>query len=181
MRKLAACVLTILIPVWVVSSSREAVPDKAAGVGEIRAAAYLQPRSGSKVHGVIHFVQRGDTVTITGEVTGLTPGEHGFHIHEYGDCSDDKALNAGAHYNPASKKHGGPHDEERHAGDLGNITADAQGVARIQLTDKVIRLSGPHSIVGRSVVVHEKRDDLKSQPAGDAGARVACGIIGLVK
>jgi Cu-Zn family superoxide dismutase len=120
----------------------------------------------------------GDKVRIFGVITGLTPGEHAFHIHQYGDCSDPKAIKAGAHFNPEKKKHGGPHDEERHVGDLGNIKAGDDGKAKIDITDSMISLRGKHSVIGRSVVVHEKADDLKTDPAGDAGGRVACGVIG---
>jgi Cu-Zn family superoxide dismutase len=176
MTKFAACALMLVLPALVLSGGQ-----KTGGGHTIKAVAHLHARSGSKVKGTIWFEQKGDTVTVTGQISGLKPGEHGFHIHEFGDCSDDKALNAGGHYNPAKKMHGGPHDADRHAGDLGNIKADGRGVAKINITDKMLRLSGPHSIIGRSVVVHAKRDDLKSQPAGDAGDRIGCGVIGYAK
>lgn len=105
-------------------------------------------------------LKKGDSVEITGEVAGLTPGEHGFHIHEFGDASAPDARSAGDHFNPAKMPHGSPIDEKRRVGDFGNIKADQTGRAVV----KIIRLSGPRSIVGRSVVVHAGADDLKSQP-----------------
>ena len=181
MTKLAACALTLLVPALVLSTGAGAGEKKATGAREIKAIAVLHPRSGSKVHGVIHFVQKGDKVRITGEIEGLEPGEHGFHVHEFGDCSDAKAMNAGGHFNPDKKMHGGPHAEDRHVGDLGNVKADDSGKAVVNISDTMVRLAGKHSVIGRSVVVHEKRDDLKSQPAGDAGARFGCGVIGYTK
>ena len=97
-------------------------------------------------------VQEGDKTRVTGEVTGLTPGNHGFHIHQFGDYSAG-CVSAGGHFNPAGKEHGGPADSERHAGDLGNIVADAAGKAVIDISDAQIPLTGPNSIIGRSVVV----------------------------
>ena len=182
MKKLAACALTLLAPALVLSTGAGAGDQQDAGEKVIRAVAHLHPRSGSKVHGVIHFVQQGDTVKITGKVEGLEPGEHAFHIHEFGDCSDAKALKAGSHYNPEHKHHGGPHDEDRHVGDLGNIKADDQGNAEVSVTDKMIKLHGPHSIIGRSLIIHANPDDFKTQqPPGNAGARIACAVIGIAK
>jgi Cu-Zn family superoxide dismutase len=143
------------------------------------AVAVLQAASESEVSGTIKFVAQGDHVQITGEVRGLTPGEHGFHIHEFGDISAMDGGSAGGHFNPTNQPHGGREDAQRHVGDLGNIKANDQGVATINLRDKHIKLSGPHSIVGRAVVVHAKADDLKSQPSGDAGARVGVGVVGI--
>jgi superoxide dismutase, Cu-Zn family len=137
--------------------------------------AVVMPTKGQKAHGVIVIKQEGDLVRITGSVSGLTPGKHGFHIHEYGDLRGGDGMAAGAHFSPKGHEHGGPDDAEHHAGDLGNITANADGVATVNVSSKDLEL---HFIVGRAVVVHEKADDLKSQPAGDAGARIAVGVIG---
>jgi Cu-Zn family superoxide dismutase len=120
-------------------------------------------------------------VKVVAEVTGLTPGDHGFHIHEFGDCGDAEAKNAGGHFNPGGHDHGGPDAEARHKGDLGNMTADATGKAHYERVDKHLKLGGENTIIGRSVIVHEKMDDLKTQPTGNAGARVACGVIGVAK
>lgn len=146
-----------------------------------RAICVLHPTQGHVVHGTVTFTQMGQHVKVVADVTGLTPGLHGFHVHEYGDCTAANGTSAGGHFNPDHQPHGGPTDKARHVGDLGNITANAQGVAHFEWTDRLLALSGPHSIIGRSIVVHAGQDDLKSQPSGDAGARVACGVIGIAK
>jgi Cu-Zn family superoxide dismutase len=92
-------------------------------------------------------------------MSGLKPGKHGFHIHEFGNLSN-ACITAGAHYNPFGKTHGGPNDEERHVGDLGNIEADQNGNAKFELVDSLIKLTGKYSVIGRSVIVHEGEDDL---------------------
>ncbi len=132
---------------------------------------------GSKVSGTIMFEKEGDVVHVRGQVSGLSPGSHGFHVHERGDLTDrDTGKSAGDHYNPTEKPHGRHDDQERHVGDLGNIEANAEGIASIDLKDKIIRLDGEHSIIGRSLVIHEKAD-MFTQPAGDAGGRIAFGRI----
>ena len=154
---------------------------KTAEVEVQHATAVMNPTEGSKVQGVVHFAKDGKVVQITVNIEGLSPGPHGFHIHEFGDCSSPDAISAGGHFNPANMPHGGPKAEMRHAGDLGNLEADKNGLASIEATDNVLSLEGPKSIIGRSVIVHAQADDLKTQPAGAAGARVACGVIGIVK
>jgi superoxide dismutase, Cu-Zn family len=151
------------------------------GTTVTKAICTISPCGGKgEVKGIIYFTQKGKKVEITGEVTGLTPGKHGFHVHEFGDLTDG-CKSAGAHFNPTNKKHGGPDDKDRHVGDLGNIVADKDGKAVINMTDDVITLNGPQSIIGRAVVVHAKADDLTSQPAGDAGDRVGSGVVGIAK
>jgi len=145
-----------------------------------KATAKLEPKSGSKVTGTITFTKSGDDVEVTGDIENLKPGKHGFHLHEKGDCSAADAASAGAHFNPTKQHHGGPMTAEHHTGDLGNIEADASGKAHIQWKGKM-SLSGADSIVGKSVVVHEKEDDLKTDPSGNSGARIACGVIEAVK
>ncbi|CAC5380826.1 SOD1 [Mytilus coruscus] len=140
------------------------------------------------VTGTVAFTQQnGDSpVTVTGELTGLAPGEHGFHVHEFGDNTNG-CTSAGAHFNPFGKTHGAPADEERHVGDLGNVSANADGKAAINITDAKISLTGPQSIIGRTVVVHADIDDLGkgghelSKTTGNAGSRLACGVIGITK
>ena len=132
----------------------------------------------SGVAGAIVLKQEEGLVHLTGEVTGLKPGDHGFHIHMFGDLRAADGTSAGGHYNPAGHPHGGPDSHERHAGDLGNIKADAKGVAKVDVKIKGLSL---HKILGRSLVVHGDADDLKSQPAGNAGPRIGVGAIGLAE
>jgi superoxide dismutase, Cu-Zn family len=145
------------------------------------AVAELSPASGSNVRGTVRFEETGKGIRVVANVTGLTPGKHGFHVHAKGDCSAPDASSAGGHFNPANTKHGGPKDAERHAGDFGNITADASGTAKADFVDTHISFDGPNSIVGKGVIVHEKEDDLVSQQPtpGNAGKRVACGTVDL--
>jgi len=141
-----------------------------------KAAAQLEPKSASQVTGMVTFTKVGDEVQVVADIQNLKPGKHGFHIHEKGDCSAADAASAGPHFNPTQKHHGGPMSLDHHVGDLGNIEADASGKAHLDWKGK-LSLSGKDSIVGRSIVVHEKEDDLKTDPAGNSGARIACGII----
>ena len=143
-----------------------------------KAIAVLGSASGSKVSGTVTFTKDGDGVKVVADVTGLTPGKHGFHVHEFGDCSASDATSAGDHFNPTDDPHAGHDADKRHMGDLGNLEADASGKARVDLSDKKMKLD---AIVGKAVIVHEKADDLKTQPTGDAGGRVACGVIGDAK
>lgn len=126
------------------------------------------------------------TVEIIVNLTGVSEGLHGFHIHEFGDLREG-CSSLCAHYNPFDKQHGGPLDKERHVGDLGNIIANKNGIVNNVMTDKIIKLRGKYSIIGRSVVIHKDPDDLglgghlDSLTTGNAGARIACGVIGYSK
>jgi Cu-Zn family superoxide dismutase len=146
-----------------------------------KAVAVLAPTQGSRVMGTVTFTKTADGVKVVADISGLTPGKHGFHVHEFGDCSDPKGESAGGHFNPDKHRHAGPETSPRHAGDLGNIEADASGKARLEVTDKSMKLSGGDAIVGHAVIVHEKVDDLTTQPTGNAGGRLACGVIGVAK
>ena len=157
----------------------KAQPPKKGPAPVTEAIAVLHPTSKGKAQGVIRFSQKGDGVEITGEITGLTPGKHGFHVHEYGDCSAPDASSAGGHFNPTNMPHGAPDDPRHHVGDLGNIEANEAGKATVRMTAKGMRLTGPNGIIGHALIVHAKADDLKSQPSGDAGDRVACAVIGI--
>ena len=133
-----------------------------------------------KVKGKVTFTQKEDGVEIVGEFTGLQPGQHGFHVHEFGDCSMADGKCAGGHFNPTKMPHAGPDDAKRHVGDLGNLKADSTGNASYKRIDSMITLNGPHSVIGRSVIVHAKPDDFKTQqPPGNAGDRIGCGVIGI--
>ena len=142
-----------------------------------RAVANLEPTQGNTAKGTVTFEETGGKVSATAKVSGLKAGKHGFHIHEKGDCSAPDAASAGGHYNPESKAHGTPDAPEHHTGDLGNVEADAKGDASLSRTYDFLSLSGPNSIVGKAVIVHIQEDDFKTQPTGNAGARVACGVI----
>ncbi|HET7370232.1 MAG TPA: superoxide dismutase family protein [Gammaproteobacteria bacterium] len=153
-----------------------------ASAAENRAIAVIHPADDHEVHGVVHFTTEPDGgVHVRGELHGLQPGSrHGFHVHEYGDCSAENFSSAGGHYSPQHHPHGSPQSPEHHAGDFGNITADAQGDIHLDMTVHGITIDGEHNpIIGRAVIVHENADDLKSQPSGDAGSRIGCGVIGL--
>jgi len=138
----------------------------------------LNPTQGNNVNGKLSIWQKGSDLFIQGEITGLTPGKHGIHIHEKGDCSAPDASSAGGHFNPTSKQHG-IMGKDSHEGDLENVIADDKGIAKVdlKLDASYWMLTGPNSIAGRSIVVHAAEDDLKTQPSGNSGARVACGII----
>ena len=184
MRTAAAVMLALLIPAFLVSASLDKGvngDEKGKQATAKKAIAVLHGLGESHVRGTVVFMQKDGYIEVSGEITGLTPGEHAFHVHEFGDCSAPDGMSAGPHFNPAMKPHGGPHDENRHVGDLGNLTADENGKATVKLEDKLIQLHGPHSIIGRSLIVHAKPDDLKSQPAGNAGDRIGCAVIGIAK
>uniref|UniRef100_A0A6V7XTU9 Superoxide dismutase [Cu-Zn] n=3 Tax=Meloidogyne TaxID=189290 RepID=A0A6V7XTU9_MELEN len=156
---------------------------------ELRAICVLNGDGDKNVKGTIRFSQEkeGSPTRIEGEITGLSPGLHGFHVHAYGDLTNG-CVSAGPHYNPTNMTHGGPLDEVRHVGDLGNVHANEDGVAAIDFKDGKISLVGPTAIVGRTLVVHALEDDLgrgtddkaeESKKTGNAGPRLACGVIGL--
>ncbi len=138
----------------------------------------LEPSSGSHVYGTVKFTAAGSQVIVTGEVWGHGRGSKGFHIHEKGDCSDPKAMSTGGHYNPGTVVHGEP--GLGHAGDLGNLVFDDRGRATINMKISGVSINryAPNSIVGRGLIVHADQDDLKTDPTGNAGGRVACGGIG---
>ncbi|KAI3823798.1 hypothetical protein L1987_05240 [Smallanthus sonchifolius] len=150
----------------------------------VKAVAVLSSSEG--VSGTIFFNQEAEDAptTVTGDLSGLKPGPHGFHVHALGDTTNG-CMSTGPHYNPHGKEHGAPDDEIRHAGDLGNVTVGEDGTAKFTVVDKQIPLIGAQSIIGRAVVVHADADDLGkgghelSKSTGNAGGRVACGIIGL--
>ncbi|CAL2036810.1 unnamed protein product [Caenorhabditis brenneri] len=156
----------------------------------IRARAYIfkavEGQIPTELIGTIDFDQSGSFLKLNGSVSGLPAGKHGFHIHEKGDTGNG-CLSAGAHYNPHKLSHGAPDDSNRHIGDLGNIESPASGDTSISVSDSLASLSGQYSIIGRSVVIHEKTDDLgrgtsdQSKTTGNAGARLACGTIGIVE
>ncbi len=159
------------------SSSAEPAPR----AKTMKAVAELTSASNSKVRGTVTFTRRGDTTQVEAVLTGLTPGLHGFHIHEKGDCSAPDASSAGGHFNPRSVEHGGPDAIHRHAGDFGNVEADPVGHVFFSKKFPHLEFDGPASILGRAVIIHANADDLTTQPTGNAGGRVACGVIQQIK
>jgi Cu-Zn family superoxide dismutase len=147
--------------------------------GGVKATANLQPTKGSTVRGTVNFEQRGDKVRVAADVSGLRPnGEFGFHVHELGDCSSGDGMSAKGHFNPHGKPHGRAGAPERHAGDLPSIKAAKNGRAKLDVTlDGISIGSGPGNIIGRGLIIHADPDDYKTQPTGNAGARIACGVI----
>lgn len=147
--------------------------------GGPKARATIESKSGSTVRGSATFVELSTGgVRAQVHIEKAPPGVHGLHIHEKGDCSDPEAKSAGGHFNPTGMPHAGPKELKRHAGDLGNIEIQANGTGDLELTSDLLTVRpGPNSLVGRSVVFHEKADDLTSQPTGNAGGRLGCGVI----
>ena len=148
------------------------------GTGQM-ASATLESKSGSQAKGEVNFVWQGHDVLINGKFSGLKPNsEQGIHVHEKGDCSAPDATSAGGHFNPETKMHGVPDSGMNHAGDMPNIKSDANGNAiyTAKLHGFAVN-TGPNGIIGRAVVVHKDPDDYKTQPAGNSGPRIACGVI----
>lgn len=143
------------------------------------ARAELKPTAGNSAAGWVEFTQVGGAVRVTAEVRGLKPNaEHGFHVHDKGDCSAPDAMSAGGHFNPAGKPHGHHGQAERHAGDMPSLKADASGVARLDWTSALLSVgSGAANVVGRGVIVHRDPDDYATQPTGNSGPRLACGVV----
>jgi Cu-Zn family superoxide dismutase len=143
------------------------------------ATAQMKPTAGNTATGTVQFEQKGGKVVVTAAVSGLKPdSEHGFHVHEKGDCSAPDAMSAGGHFNPGGSPHGRYDKNERHAGDMPNLRADAAGTVRVMWeTDQFSVASGEKAVIGRSVVIHRDPDDYASQPAGNSGPRLACGVI----
>ena len=144
-----------------------------------KATAKLAPTKGNNVSGTVDFVQLGDKVRVGAKISGLKPNsEVGFHIHEAGDCSSGDGMSAKGHFNPQGKPHGHPTSADRHAGDMPMVKADGSGNASLSADLDIITVApGPNSIVGRGLIVHADPDDYKTQPTGNAGARLACAVI----
>jgi Cu-Zn family superoxide dismutase len=144
------------------------------------AKAMLQARADTTASGWVTFTQTDAGVDIEAHVEGLSAGLHGFHVHATGDCSSEDFKSTGGHFNPTEVPHGAPTDSARHAGDLGNVEAGEDGSAHLMASSTMLTLDdGPNSVLGKGVIVHEKADDLESQPTGVAGSRVACGVVAL--
>jgi Cu-Zn family superoxide dismutase len=179
---LAVCSLVCVVPLGLrtqAMAQHDTAKGGAASIGKA-VAILIHTKKGQGVEGRATFTSSNGTMHVHAEISGLTPGDHGFHIHEFGVWSED-GMASGGHYNPTMQKHAGTDTPKRHIGDLGNITANASGNATLDLDDPSLTFHGPTSIIGRGLVVHEKADDLKTQPTGDAGGRLAVGVIGVAK
>lgn len=162
-------------------SSEPAPSDEAkpAAAEPLKAKCELKPTEGNNVTGTVTLEEQADgSVHISANVSGLTPGKHGFHIHAVGDCSAPDGSSAGGHFNPDGTDHGAPDSAVHHVGDLGNLEANEQGDAEYHASYNFLTLKdGPHCVIGKAIIVHAGEDDLVSQPTGAAGARLACGVI----
>ena len=145
------------------------------------AVAVLVPTAGSTTAGSVIFARTEQGLRVIAKISNLSPGPHGFHIHEFGDCRATDASSAGDHFNPGKASHGAPDAETRHVGDLGNVVADESGTAKMDAVIAGLQLEGPDMIIGRSVIVHADADDMQTQPTGGAGVRLACGVIGIAR
>jgi Cu-Zn family superoxide dismutase len=146
-----------------------------------KAVAVVRPTQGNNAEGTVWFTSGADGVTVKASLKGLAAGNHGFHVHEFGDCTAADGASAGGHFNPKGSAHGAPTDAAHHAGDLGNVLAAADGTATLEWKDSAMKLDGPDGVIGHAVIVHANPDDFKTQPTGNAGGRVACGVIGVAK
>lgn len=156
----------------------ETTPPAEAPPAAKEAMATLAPTAKSQTKGTVSFKEVEGGVEVTAEVEGLSPGDHAYHVHEKGDCSAPDGSSAGGHFNPNNHKHGSPDDPEHHEGDFGNLTAGKDGKATKTFVMKGITLGDDTtSVVGKGFIIHEKADDFKTQPTGNAGGRIACGVI----
>jgi superoxide dismutase, Cu-Zn family len=164
---------------WLFLSAAGALAAIAMTVAHAQSAvARLEPTKGNATAGTVTFTQKGDKVAVEAKVSGLTPGGHGFHIHEKGDCSSGDGMSTGGHFNPTGKPHANPSVTDHHAGDMTMLVADASGNASLSMELGAMTVgSGATDIVGKAVVVHKDPDDYTTQPTGNSGARVACGVI----
>lgn len=146
----------------------------------VGATAELKATQGHGVSGTLMLSPEGTGVHISGSIKGLVPNSgFGFHVHEKGDCSAPDASSAGGHFNPTAEQHGDPAGAAHHLGDMPNLASDAEGSAELHIVipDLTLRTGQANDVLGKAIVVHEKPDDYASQPSGNSGARIACGII----
>jgi Cu-Zn family superoxide dismutase len=146
------------------------------------AAVQLSPTQGNTANGGLKLTAAGTGVKMSGMLQGLKPdSEFGIHFHEKGDCSAPDATSAGAHFNPTNQQHGNPQAQPHHAGDMLNVKSDAQGVAEVSIDnpDVSLQTGQPNDIIGKALVLHAKPDDYKTQPSGDSGDRIACGVVAI--
>jgi len=180
----AAAMAAAVLGIGVLAAAQSPSPasSPAAGPKKVtRAVAVLSPTASNTAAGTVTFTSGSGGVAVKATLKGLAPGTHGFHVHEFGDCTAADGASAGGHFNPKASPHGAPTDSARHAGDLGNVTAAADGTATLEWTDPAMKLDGSDGVIGHAVILHQNADDLKTQPTGNAGGRVACGVVGVAK
>lgn len=166
----------------VASATDPATAQGGSATGETtsQAAVQLSPTQGNTANGGLKIAAAGSGVRISGMVQGLKPdSEFGFHFHEKGDCSAPDATSAGAHFNPNNQQHGNPQSQPHHAGDMANVKSDAQGVAEVSIDNADVSLQSgqPNDVLGKALVMHAKPDDYQTQPSGNSGDRIACGVV----
>ncbi|MFW6157715.1 MAG: superoxide dismutase family protein [Balneolaceae bacterium] len=158
----------------------EEMPEPQVQTDFTKAVVVLHPTEDNEVSGTVTFEQDDEGVRVVADLEGMNENSnHGFHIHQYGDCTAEDGTSAGGHFNPTDSEHGAPDDMSRHVGDLGNLETDGEGNATADFVDPMLTLNGPNSIIGRGVIIHSGEDDFETQPTGDAGSRLACGVIGV--
>ena len=171
--------MPVRLPLLVTAVAAAALLAGCVSVFTLRANAFLMPTNGNSVSGTVRFAETGGKVTVSGEVRGLKPNaEHGFHVHENGDCSSGDGMSTGGHFNPGGAPHGNHGAGMHHAGDLPSLKANAGGVAIFSFETTTITLrKGAADVAGKGLIVHRDPDDYKTQPTGNAGPRLACAII----
>ncbi len=182
-RTVTACLAILALAAVSIPAQQQKKQEERSAYGGtvVRAVAVIRPTKGNSATGTVTFIQAENGTRIVAEVRNLSPGRHGFHIHEFGDCTAPDATSAGGHFNPTDLPHAGPEAPSHHVGDLGNIEVRPDGTARYDRVIPGVQLDGEHGIIGRAVVIHQGADDLTSQPSGDSGPRVACGVIGIAE
>jgi Cu-Zn family superoxide dismutase len=178
----ATAVATVVLGLGAMALAQSPSPAAPAAAKKVtKAVALLKPTQGNNVEGTVWLSAVPGGVAVKASLKGLAAGNHGFHVHEFGDCTASDGASAGGHFNPKGSPHGAPTDAARHAGDLGNVQAASDGTATVEWTDPSMTLDGPDGVIGHAVIVHANPDDFKTQPTGNAGGRVACGVIGVAK
>jgi len=182
LKKFSASILLLLFVVGCSQQqSKNQQMDNEPSTNYSKAVAVVHPTEGNEVTGSVTFTKEDEGVRVQANFEGLSQGRHGFHIHQYGDCTASDGTSAGGHYNPTGNKHGSPTQDNRHMGDMGNIAVSEDGSATLDYVDPKIKLNGPNGIIGRGIIVHGGEDDFESQPSGAAGPRVGCGVVGIAK
>ncbi len=182
LKKFSASILLLLFVVGCSQQqSKNQQMDNEPSTNYSKAVAVVHPTEGNEVTGSVTFTKEDEGVRVQANFEGLSQGRHGFHIHQYGDCTASDGTSAGGHYNPTGNKHGSPTQDNRHMGDMGNLAVSEDGSATLDYVDPKIKLNGPNGIIGRGIIVHGGEDDFESQPSGAAGPRVGCGVVGIAK